>query len=108
MGGGGCICIYTHIVKADLPANDGASPIVSQNVKAAAGAHAHDGRLSRRKVCQGLDPLVEAAHQLPDLGFLSEHGGNGLRIGANALHHAGLCICRQVYHRSNLAEAVVS
>ena len=107
MGGGVDVSIHADVLKADLPADDGAAAVVAQHVEAAAGAHTHNGGLVCGEVGQGLDAGVKAGHQLVHLVFQTKHGGDGSGVLADALHHAQLAVGGEVDHGGDLAQGVV-
>ena len=104
--GGGHVAV-AEVVKADLHADDGAAAVAAENVEAAAGAQADDGVLALGEGRERLDARVEAGHQFVHLRLKAEHGGDGRRVVAHALHHADLCIGGEEHHGRDLAERVV-
>ena len=105
VGGGVDVSIHADVLKADLPADDGAAAVVAQHVEAAAGAHTHNGGLVRGEVGQGLDAGVKAGHQLVHLVFQTKHGGDGSGVLADALHHAQLAVGGEVDHGGDALRA---
>ena len=107
MGGGVDIRVHTDILKADLPADERAAPVVTQHIEAAAGAHTYNRSLALRKCGEGGNAGIKVCHQAIYRTFQPEHRRDRGGIAPNTLDKTNLYICRQKDNRRDLAERII-
>ena len=107
MGGGVDLRVHADVLKAHLPADHGAAPIVTQHVKPAAGHQAHNGGLPFRELRQGGDAAVKVRHKAVHFLLQSKERGNGVGVLPHGFHHALFRIGRKVHHGGDFGEGVI-